>query len=349
VTSRTPIAASASVPEKPWRRHLRITREGFVFIAVTFGVGLAAFNTGNNLIFLVFGFMLSLIVLSGILSEIAIRGIVVERRPPEHSFAASTSLVELALANHKSWAPSYSLEVDDIAEGLLTERRCYFLKIAAKSQQIATYRRTPLKRGLLRFVGFRVATRYPFGIFEKWRNLHAPGDMVVYPALLDDDRLERDCFTQGTEMPMGRIGPGSEVAGLRDYRIGDEARAIHWLRSAALANLMVREHERDASSHVTITLDNQKPSGATDEWDAAFETAISRVATIAVMSVARGTAVEVVVRGARSPMIPAGASPYPILRFLALLQPITTDNSIPFPIPKSKVLDVPVASLHTPR
>lgn len=330
--------------EKPWRRHLRVTREGLAFILVTFGVGLAAFNTGNNLIFLVFGFLLSLIVLSGILSEIAIRGIAVERRPPEHSFASHTSLLELALTNSKRWAPSYSLEVEDIAEGMPTERRCYFLKIAAKSQQVATYRRTPRKRGLLRFIGFRVATRYPFGIFEKWRNLHSPGEMVVYPALLETDRLAPDGYLHGTETPMGRVGAGSEVAGLREYRNGDEARTIHWLRSAALASLMVREHERNASSHTTITLDNLKPAGAGDEWDVAFETAISRVATIAVISVARGTAVEVVVRGARSPMVPAGASVHPILRFLALLQPvIVQDEAIyPFQVANANSLNVPV-------
>jgi uncharacterized protein (DUF58 family) len=340
----TPSQIDKAFIEKPWRRHLRITREGLAFILVTFGVGLAAFNTGNNLIFLVFGFMLSLIVLSGIMSEIAIRGVSVERRPPEHSFACHTSLLELALTNSKRWVPSYSLEVEDIAEGLPTERRCYFLKIAAKSQQVATYRRTPEKRGRLRFIGFRVATRYPFGIFEKWRNLYSPGELVVYPALLESDRLALDGYLHGTETPMGRVGAGNEVAGLREYRNGDEARAIHWLRSAALASLMVREHERNASSHTTITLDNLKPADATDEWDAAFETAISRVATIAVISVARGTAVEVVVRGARSPMVPAGASVYPILRFLALLQPVNAQDAVAFPfqVPNANTLEVQV-------
>ncbi|MBN1652491.1 MAG: DUF58 domain-containing protein [Deltaproteobacteria bacterium] len=345
MATRIPSQIDRAFLERAWRRHLRVTREGLAFIFVTFGVGLAAFNTGNNLIFLVFGFLLSLIVLSGILSEIAIRGIVVERRPPEHSFAKHTCLVELAMTNTKKRTPSYSLEVEDIAEGLPTERRCYFLKIAAKSQQVATYRRTPEKRGLLSFVGFRIATRYPFGIFEKWRNVYAPGEVVVYPALLETGCLERDGFLQGTETPMGRVGAGSEVAGVREYRDGDEARAIHWRRSAALATLMVREHERDASSHLTIFLDNQKPAGASAEWDAAFEIAISRVATIAVTSVARGTAVEVAVRGARSPMVPAGASVYPILRFLALLQPVRIEDAMAFPvkIPRANTLEVKVA------
>ncbi|MEY4577524.1 MAG: hypothetical protein RL701_2227, partial [Pseudomonadota bacterium] len=81
VPARAPTQAASPnvvVParaEQPWRRHLRTTREGKAFIFVTVGVGIAAFNTGNNLLFLVLGFMLSLIVLSGVMSETAIRGL----------------------------------------------------------------------------------------------------------------------------------------------------------------------------------------------------------------------------------------------------------------------------------
>ena len=41
-----------------WRppRRLRITREGKYFLGITFGVGLAAINTANNLLYLLLGF-----------------------------------------------------------------------------------------------------------------------------------------------------------------------------------------------------------------------------------------------------------------------------------------------------
>ncbi len=328
-----------AAPEPRWRRHLRPTREGKAFILVTLGVGLAAFNTGNNLLFLVLGFMLSLIVLSGIMSEIAIRGIRVARRPPSRAFAGSVALIELVLTNKKKRVPSYSLEVEDIAEVGRTERRCYFLKIGARAQQVASYRRSPHRRGFFRFRGFRVSTRYPFGIFEKWRNLHVPGEMLVYPALLEDDRAAVDINSHGTDMPVGRPGPGTEIGGVRDYGAEDEARNIHWMRSATLGRLVVRERERDASSQVTILLDNERPDRpgaepqperADAEWDARFEIAVSRAATIAVSSVARGAAVEVVTRGSRSPLVPPGASPDPVLRFLALLESVPAEQSIPF-------------------
>ena len=42
---------------------------GRTFLVVTVGVGLGALNTGNNLLYLVLGMMLSLIVVSGVLSS----------------------------------------------------------------------------------------------------------------------------------------------------------------------------------------------------------------------------------------------------------------------------------------
>jgi uncharacterized protein (DUF58 family) len=316
--------------EKPWRRHLRTTREGKAFIMVTLGVGVAAFNTGNNLLFLILGFMLSLIVLSGVMSETVIRGVRVSRRLPQRAFAGKVCLVELVLRNKKTRSPSYSLEIEDLAEEAPTERRCYFLKVGPSAEQAAAYRRTPDKRGVFRYSGFRVATRYPFGIFEKWRMLEAPGEMLVYPALLEEGEARRDPHSTGLDAPTHRTGTGSEIAGLRSYETGDDARAIHWKRSAALGRLVVTERHNDASSQLTILLDNQRPGGAGAAFDAAFERAISEAATEAVSSLGRGLAVEILARGSRSPLIMGSSSPDGILRFLALLNAVPAEQGVAY-------------------
>ncbi len=64
-----------------WSR-IRFTRAGLVFTLGSFAVGFAAFNTGNNLLYLLFGSMLGLIVVSGWLSEQVIRDLTVYRRVP---------------------------------------------------------------------------------------------------------------------------------------------------------------------------------------------------------------------------------------------------------------------------
>jgi uncharacterized protein (DUF58 family) len=81
----------------------------------------------------------------------------------------------------------------------------------------------------------------------------------------------------------------------------------------------VMERHSDASSQLCILLDNARPANADATWDAAFERAISKAATLAVQSAARGLSVEVVVRGGRSPAVMPFTAADPILRYLALL------------------------------
>src|SRR6478735_6725178 len=95
-------------------RALKTTREGKYFIGITIGVGFAAINTGNNLLYLLLGMMLSLIVASGILSEMSLRALGVTRQPPQRIYAKTPFLMGIGLRNAKARAPSFSIEVEDL-------------------------------------------------------------------------------------------------------------------------------------------------------------------------------------------------------------------------------------------
>lgn len=326
----SPDAASQTAPSRAdARRRLRATREGKAFIMVTLGVGVAAFNSGNNLLFLVLGFMLSLIVLSGIMSELVLSRVRLTRRVPGRAFVGQTALIELSLHNQKKRIPSYSLEVEDQASGEPAERRCYYLKVAADDTQTASYRRTPARRGYLRLTGIKVLTRYPFGIFEKWRFIRQPEQMLVYPALLPDAGRAGWLTQPGPDQASRRVGRGTEVAGLRAHREGDEARLIHFRRSAALGKLVVIERLVDERGRISIRLDNARPADAGADWDRGFEDAVSLAATAAVHGTRAGFGVEVLTRGARSPVLQGGSPPDPVLRFLALLPAIPAEGAPP--------------------
>jgi len=325
------------------RRRGRLTREGKLFVLVTVGVGIAAVNTGNNLLYLMLGLMLSILLLSMVLSELALHRVRVARRLPERAFADTTCLVEIALSNDKRRMPSYSLEVEDRAEGEPTERRCYFLKVGPGAEQVAAYRRAPKRRGILSLTGFRVGTRYPFGLVEKARLVPDPDELVVYPRLVAVGPAVLSSALDGAEQPTGRPGPGTEVTGIREYHEGDEARTIHWRRTASLGRLMVRERERDSASRLTLLLDNARPDGVDESWGEAFELAVSRAASIASNALTRGTAVEVVTRGDGTPLVLPGSPPDPIWRFLALLDPVPAADAPPFPQVRGNVHRVEVA------
>lgn len=325
--------------DKRYRRQLRFTREGKLFVFVTLGLGFAAVNTGTNLMYLVFGFMLSLIVLSGVLSEHVLRGLVVERRLPTRAVANEPSLIELCVTNQKPRLVSYSVEVEDQAADDENTRRCYFLKIAPRAEQTASYRRVPKQRGLMRFNGCSIATRFPFALFEKWREIDLAGELLVYPSQLPSTMPEGMFREQGERGGSAR-GRGTETRELREYRMDDEVRMIHWRRSASLGKPVVRELEQDASSLFAILLDNQKPSDAPADWERGFEQNVSRASYLVEHGLARGYSVEICVRGARSKVAGTASDADTLQRFLALLEPASPGLSMAKPTAHAKLKDL---------
>src|SRR5262249_44901103 len=118
---------------RAWRRfwtpprRLRTTAAGRTYLVLTFGVGVGALNTGNNLLYLVLGLQLSIVVVSGILSERCVRRVQVRRILPAsprartpfhlawglrleegHSFALTVAEVHPLLGSsvgHLTWLP----------------------------------------------------------------------------------------------------------------------------------------------------------------------------------------------------------------------------------------------------
>src|SRR5918996_4224443 len=89
-------------------RSIRLTSEGVRFVLLTFGIGIASVNTGNNLLYLLFAMMLSLIVISGILSERCFKQVAVSRRLPPVLFANQPATAAFVIANRSSRLPVFS-------------------------------------------------------------------------------------------------------------------------------------------------------------------------------------------------------------------------------------------------
>ncbi len=303
-------------------RKLKLTREGKYYLGITLGVGFAAINTGNNLLYLLLGMLLSLIVVSGVMSEQSLRHLTVTRRLPSRAQVGRAHLVEIEVYNHKKRVPSYAIEVEDLRAGQPADKRCFFLKISPSSAQVAAYRRTPARRGRDRHTGFRIATRFPFGLFEKSREVEAEGELIIYPAV-EPVRLppEEAGRNAGTSYASGR-GKSDEIYGLRPMRDGDDPRDIYWRKSTHPSQTVLRERARETRPDVELNIDVLRPAGHHEGFATHFEKRIREVASRAVAHIKRGdgvalrTSIGERIRADRS----AGADP--ILRFLALLDSV---------------------------
>src|SRR5262252_1931620 len=321
----------ADEPKTRWQRLLRrlrplrklkFTREGKYFLGITLGVGFAAINTGNNLLYLLLSMLLSLIILSGVMSELSLRDLSVVRRLPTRAQVGRAHLVEIEVFNRKKRIPSYAIEVEDLRAHQPADKRCFFLKISPNSAQVAAYRRSPQRRGRDRHVGFRIATRFPFGLFEKSREVACDGELIIYPAV-DTLRIRSDEAGRrlGGGGASGR-GSGDEIFGLRLMREGDDPREIYWRKSTLLDQLVLRERARETRPDVELPLEVRRPTDAGDEWAVQFERRIRDVASRAIAHLKRGDSVTVITTNGERVRSDRTVGADRILRFLALVEAV---------------------------
>ena len=88
-----------------------VTRAGLIYILITVVIGIAAINTGNNLLYVVVAALLSAILVSGIASALVLRSLTLDVHLPEHVFAGRPMIARLLLCNTSSWLPSFSVRV----------------------------------------------------------------------------------------------------------------------------------------------------------------------------------------------------------------------------------------------
>ena len=310
-----------------WRqslRKLRFTRDGVFYVVFTLGVGLAALNTGNNLLFLILGLLLSTIIISGILAESALRGVSVRRHIERDPVAGEPFLVTYRLTNHKRAWPSLALTVEEVEGPILasswtppgshhrgtkeapeasraakqpetgrlsqnngadigqasknsgpivgqaskngafagaeaaTSRgaKAICLHLGASSESDISVEAIALSRGHFTPRRLRLSTSFPFGFFEKSRELDAVDDIFVLPRRRPASGEALSRLGGGGERPGAHAGQGTELFELREMTAGDEVRRIHFRKSASVGRFLVVEREEERAPRMLLLIDN---------------------------------------------------------------------------------------------
>src|SRR5215471_4507078 len=264
-----------------------VTVEGLLFIVFLAIIGFAAWNNGNNLLYLVLSAMLAFLIAANMLARISLADVSIQLRFPDHIFAGEPSNISITLLNHKRFMPSYSLLVQALADeddksrededdtpanlnetvasqragrpapasGSGLNKLAYFVLAPARSSARQRVEHTFPVRGRYPITGFRIATKFPAGFFKKWRRIDATGEILVYPKPqpLDD-------FYHALPMLAGQIqsharGSGDDLYGIRRYHPSDHMRYIDWKATAKSMAMMVREHMREDEWRLTIVFD----------------------------------------------------------------------------------------------
>ncbi len=334
----------------------QVTTGGLIFIGILLSVAFAAYNTGNNLLFLIFSVLASTLFVAWSAARASLRDLVVSARFPDHIFAGEPAPVLVSLQNTKRLLPSFSILIESrnqiFAEDETTvhgrrrkKRRgrrperprylrralAYFIYVPRRAKAEQRVEQLFPKRGHVLVTGFELSTRFPFGFFRLRRRLRARNvELVIYPKLeAASDELHLLPMNAG-RMPSARRGAGHDLHSLRDYQPQDDMRLIDWKATARASRLIVREFTSEDERRVHIVLDtragghgrNGAQDGETEKsFDERFERGVTQAASLVAHFLEERAEVRLTL-GAEAGHYGAGREHlYASLRRLALVRP----------------------------
>lgn len=321
-------------------RSISFTPPGTRFVLLTLAVGIAAINTGNNLLYLIVGMMLSLIIVSGVLSEQSLKNIKFLWKFPSRIFARKPAEVELYIQNEKKVLPSLSFRISKTPHGKWSK---YIFKLLAKESITETLQTVFENRGLQTLDPLVLHTTFPFGFFHKKLVRPQNHSVLVFPPvfpieLSTDNKQGPSQFISGEGRRKGR---GTSLHSLRDYTPYDDARAIHWKASARETRVLLKEFEQDDEHHLYVFLSNHLPSGSSGRespgfpgeetgkagLDPDFERGVKIAASLAVAYQKNGFSVVLKTLSSRQPGLSGLKDLDGLLRELALVRSVDPDTA----------------------
>lgn len=212
------------------------------------------------------------------------------------------SLPPCAIESHDPAAPRRPHEVRLRALGTGTVRPTWTVRFP--------------RRGVVRLPPLILRCAQPFGVVAVHRELGPGCEVVVLPSLGQLRRALRERLdTWFAELTPVTDAGSDEIDRLRDYRVGDPMRAVHWRASARHGHLLVAERQDPACRRLAIVLDTsgRGPNGALE--NRRFEKLVAATASLVAACIQRGW--QVTVHGGFAPTGIAGDLPH-LLEALAL-------------------------------
>ena len=281
-----PLARNASREASQMNLPFEFTTGGAVMIGLTFIVGFSAWNTGNNLLFIVLSFMLSAMLVGFFAGRIVLKKLDVKMRFPESIYAGEPFPVTVSLTNRKRVFPAFSVVVD--VRGRTRELVTHADELAAHLPAFIAERlsKAPVisrtldhavyvphgslhentidisfpERGRFTIKDFELSTAFPFGFIRHRRRLAAhEAEMMIFPQAAEYNEDLAPAPLSGANNLSQLRGTGGDLLSLRDYEPDDDLRRVDWKATARTDKLTVREFGADTEIRAAIIFDTFFP------------------------------------------------------------------------------------------
>ncbi len=281
---------------------VKIKRSGIIFTVVTILLGVAAANTGNNLLYIVVSSMLSTMLMSGIFSILNLKGIKVVLLPPAEIYARRKIAFRLLLEKEGLF-PSFMLRVSSSIDEV-------FFLIVDKRGAEGTINFVFANRGIVEEVCLFISSEFPLNLFVRSFEMKVKVNITVFPEPLKTPLpIEMSNYEKEGGMPYKSTVKGyEELKDIREYN-GEPLKLVHWKLSAKKGSLMVKEMVMEEKNPVVLDLD--KVEGNTEEK-------LSKLTYLIIELLDMGYAVGLVLREKEIPPDRGNLHKFRMLRELAL-------------------------------
>ena len=219
-------------------------------MASTLFLGVAAVNTGNNLLFLVVSAMLGFMAVSGLLGWMNIRGLFVSVRLPDEVYAGLKTMVSIRIENRKRYLPSFLITAT--VSGSPTS---FILLDPGKPETGSLFLAFP-ERGVHGVPVALISSPFPVNFFVRFTRVPVAGLFTVFPAPRPSALpLPGGKPDAGAAKSFQAPGYDGELAKISDYRGGESLKSIHWRLSAKHEDFKVKHMTTNAIDPVVLELD----------------------------------------------------------------------------------------------
>ncbi|MFO8055703.1 MAG: DUF58 domain-containing protein [bacterium] len=324
-------------PEWLFNRRVRISRSGYMFMFLVALIGVASFNTGNNLLYLVLAMLLSTMLFSFSISEYMIAGVRIERHPPDTVTQGRVFSISYTIKNRNRLVPALALQVREKMGN--EEVMAYLPYLTAGEERSIKGRSLASRRGRINFRETLISTSAPLGLFKKAKKARLPGEVIALPSCRISEEDRELAASRGAQVSRHRRGRGDELFGFREYVRGDRVKDIHWKTSARRGKLMIKEREQEEERKVRIML--TVPVSRRPGRDETVEEAVHKAASLAASAVESGWMVRVEANQKGVDYGSGWGHLQAVLYFLALFDDPDTPTGIPLPPDDAPAITVP--------
>jgi uncharacterized protein (DUF58 family) len=255
----------SSPSDRKWKPRIaiRLTLEGFVFFLFVIALLVISLIQRLNLMTLFFALSITIVLATFWLGRRNLKMLSARWTFPQEVHAGAPLSVDLEVNNARGKTAGFGLtfqaRLHRQVDGVESEVVVPLPTVFAMHGLHHPLRLGELDRGVYRLQAAALTSRFPFGLVQFRLPLACDGELVVYPSLGQFEgqmAIYRSSGTDVSQRSGGQRGTQlDQYRHLRDYRIGDNPRHVHWRSSARRGQLMVKEFEPDGASPSLLLLD----------------------------------------------------------------------------------------------